>query len=161
MKGGETSKIFAREIMKKIEQIMSKNVITIDIDTNFNEIIKIMKDNNIGEIPVLENGNVVGVITRDDILIKEGNIKSPQIIAFWDMVIMLPSHKDYETNLKKMFAYKAKDIMNKKFYSIEISSCIKDVITNIVEYKHEFVIVMDNKKLVGIITKKDIINNYF
>lgn len=147
--------------MKKIEDVMSKDLITIKSDTSFDEIIKIMQGKNIGELPVLKNENLIGVITRDDILVKQEKIPMPHVIAFWDILITLPSNKFFEEKLKKISAYKAEDIMSKDVYTVNINDSLEDVITNIVEKKYEFAIVMENNKLKGIITKKDLINNCF
>lgn len=50
-----------------IKDIMAKNVITISEDTPLEEAARIMCDNKIGSLPIVENGNVVGIITETDL----------------------------------------------------------------------------------------------
>lgn len=50
-----------------VEDVMSHNVITIDPSTPIEQAAKIMVDNKIGGIPVVEAGKVVGIITETDL----------------------------------------------------------------------------------------------
>ena len=78
--------------MKTIYDLMSKNVVTVKTDTNLNEIIKIMKEKGVGKLPVLDDNNlVVGVITRDDLLIKNEKAPMPPVIALNDLFFVITS----------------------------------------------------------------------
>ena len=50
-----------------VKRVMSKKVITVDVDTPIEEAARIMADNKIGGMPVLNNGRVVGMITETDL----------------------------------------------------------------------------------------------
>jgi acetoin utilization protein AcuB len=50
-----------------VTEIMSKNVMTVTEDTPIESAARIMADNKIGGLPVLRNGNVVGIITETDL----------------------------------------------------------------------------------------------
>ena len=50
-----------------VKRVMSKKVITVDIDTPIEEAARIMADNKIGGLPVLNNGRVSGMITETDL----------------------------------------------------------------------------------------------
>ena len=43
-----------------VSEIMTKNPITVDVRDNLHEVEKLMKDNNIHHIPVMENEKIVG-----------------------------------------------------------------------------------------------------
>lgn len=51
-----------------VKAYMSKNVITIDKNMPVEEIQESFVENNIGRVPVIEDGNIVGVVTRTDLL---------------------------------------------------------------------------------------------
>lgn len=51
----------------KIEAIMTRNVITVTADTPIEEAARIMVDNEIGGIPVVEGESLVGIITETDL----------------------------------------------------------------------------------------------
>lgn len=50
-----------------VKRVMSKKVITVDVDTPIEEAARIMADNKIGGMPVLSNGRVAGMITETDL----------------------------------------------------------------------------------------------
>ncbi len=50
------------------EEIMIRKVITVESSTSIHEAIEIMKSNNIGCLPVLEEDHLVGIITVKDVL---------------------------------------------------------------------------------------------
>jgi len=51
-----------------VHNIMVRDVITIDPDTTIEETARVMADANIGCLPVLQDGNLVGIITERDLL---------------------------------------------------------------------------------------------
>ena len=50
-----------------VNEIMTRNVITVDTDTTIEEAAHIMVDRKIGGLPVLSEGRVVGIITETDL----------------------------------------------------------------------------------------------
>jgi acetoin utilization protein AcuB len=50
-----------------IDQIMTKEVISVSGDTPVEEAARIMADNKIGGLPVLQDGELVGIITETDL----------------------------------------------------------------------------------------------
>jgi len=53
---------------RPIKSIMTSKLVTVTPDTPVTKIRELMIEHNIGRIPVLENGILVGIITRSDIL---------------------------------------------------------------------------------------------
>ncbi len=118
-----------------LENIMTKNIIVGNINNNIFEISKLMQDYNIGFIPIVENNKIVGVITDRDIVI---NCLS-----------------NNETSSNSIKSYITKNIIN-----IDINKKIEDAIKLMGEKKIKRLIVTNNKKVKGIISLSDIINNY-
>jgi acetoin utilization protein AcuB len=52
----------------KVSEIMTRNVITIAPDISVEEATTLMHDNKIGCLPVVEDGNLVGMITENDVM---------------------------------------------------------------------------------------------
>lgn len=62
------------------EGIMSKNPICVSEDTPIEEVINLMTTHNIIRVPVVRNGNLVGVISRCDIL---NSIVEPEFVTIY------------------------------------------------------------------------------
>ncbi len=56
--------------MKNIQDIMSKDSITVNLQDNLYEIAVKMKENDIGFIPVLDDEKLIGVVTDRDLVIR-------------------------------------------------------------------------------------------
>ncbi|GGP50814.1 CBS domain-containing protein [Shewanella algicola] len=55
-------------LQKRVHQVMSHNPLTIAPHCDINLATQLILDNNIGCLPVLENNNIVGIITWKDLL---------------------------------------------------------------------------------------------
>lgn len=51
-----------------IEQVMEKDVITVPSDTSIKKVTKILAEREFHALPVVDNGNLVGIITTTDLL---------------------------------------------------------------------------------------------
>ena len=55
---------------KTIADLMTRNVLSIDLDNSMLDLHQMMKDHNIRHIPVLENGCFYGMVTQKSVLAK-------------------------------------------------------------------------------------------
>ena len=51
--------------------------------------------------------------------------------------------------------------MQKDFYGADLNDELEDVVTNMLNKGYNYVLVMENEKLVGIVTKSDLINKCY
>jgi CBS domain-containing protein len=58
-----------KELVKTTaEEIMTKDVVTVNPETPVVEIVQMMRDKNLLRVPVVEEGKLVGIVSRSDIL---------------------------------------------------------------------------------------------
>ncbi|WP_438446732.1 CBS domain-containing protein [Gorillibacterium sp. sgz5001074] len=55
----------------KVEKVMSNDVTTITSDTTIDEAAKLMAKNQIRRLPVVDNGNLVGVVAIGDLAVRD------------------------------------------------------------------------------------------
>ncbi|WP_028855777.1 CBS domain-containing protein [Psychrilyobacter atlanticus] len=147
--------------MKQVRDVMNTDLITIEANLTFDNILKIMTEKGAGKLPVIDNGQLIGVVTRDDILVRQETAPLPPVIAFWDLLITLPENKEFKKKLKKLSGYIAKDIMSTNYLVVKQSDDLANVITQIVEQKYNYALVVENDSIEGIITKTDLIKKCF
>ena len=51
-----------------VSEIMTHNVVTVDVSTSVEEIMEILDSERILRVPVLKNGAMVGIVSRPDLL---------------------------------------------------------------------------------------------
>ena len=147
--------------MKKVRDVINRDVQTITRETLVGEIVSIMKEKRLGKLPVLDGDKIVGVVTRDDILVKQGKSPVPPVIAFWEIMIALPNSKGFKEKMKKFISFKAEDIMEKDFYTADIDADLEGVVSEMLDKDYNYALVLENEKLVGIVTKSDLINKCY
>lgn len=147
--------------MKKVRDVINRDVQTITRETLVGEIVSIMKEKRLGKLPVLDGDQIVGVVTREDILVKQGKSPVPPVIAFWEIMIALPNSKGFKEKMKKFISFKAEDIMEKDFYTADIDADLEGVVSEMLDKGYNYALVLENEKLVGIVTKSDLINKCY
>ena len=65
----------------QIKNLMSEELITIDKDQSLSDALKLLRKNNISRLPVLNNKELVGIISERDIANKLGSSKYENIPA--------------------------------------------------------------------------------
>jgi len=117
----------------KIDDWMSKPVKSVTKNISMRKAIKIMDENNIGVLPVVENDKPIGVITERDIL--------RRVLA-----------KEIDIDKKTVG-----DIMTKDPITIEYNASILEATRLMSENNFRRLLVVKKGKLVGIVTAKDVI----
>lgn len=51
-----------------VKGFMTTNVITVDAESTWDEVQRVMVQHDIGRLPVVEDGNVIGIVSRSDVL---------------------------------------------------------------------------------------------
>lgn len=72
--------------MRKIEEIMSSNCITVSKDNNIYDAARLMNEHNIGFIPVVDQNKLIGVITDRDLVIRGYAAKKDGTILVTDVL---------------------------------------------------------------------------
>ena len=138
--------------MKTIAEVMNREFITVKEDTSLEEILVLMKEKGIGKLPVLKDEKVVGIIRRDDLLVKQGIAPEPPILAIWDLMLTLSNDKSFQEKYKKIVAIKASEIMDKEVFKISINDNLSEVITDMLENNKHCLLVIEKDNLVGRMT---------
>ena len=55
----------------KVEDIMSKEMVTVSPDTSSTEAAKLMAEHQVRRLPVVENGKLIGIVSLGDFAIRE------------------------------------------------------------------------------------------
>lgn len=119
----------------QVSEIMHQGVKTVQTTDSIQDVAKIMKDFDIGSVPVYEESNPVGFVTDRDIVVgcvAEGSASDAMI----------------------------SQAMTPEFICVEENSDINDAARLMKERQLSRVVVVDDKKqAVGIVTLQDISNN--
>jgi len=65
-----SEKNFSENARKKCREIMTRNVKTANRETSLREVAVLMREGDMGAVPVVENGKLVGIVTDRDIVVR-------------------------------------------------------------------------------------------
>ena len=114
----------------EVSQVMRKAII-IDDHVLLKEAAKIMANKNIGSLIIINNNKIKGILTEKDVIKNVANLNSP-----------------------------VKKIMSKKVVEIAPETSIEEAINQMIENKVKRLPVVQDKKLVGIVTTTDVLAHY-
>ena len=119
---------------KKAKDVMHSPVVTIDAMDTIKSAITLMKKYAISQLPVLRENKIIGSIQESTLLDK------------------LVDSKDSA----RFFSNSIYNIMEKAFPVVEPDADVNYVV-NVLSHENSAVLVIDNKKIAGIITKIDLL----
>jgi len=133
--------------MKKrtpVSAIMTKEVITLKSTDELTTAEKLFKMNRIRHIPVVNGGVVVGMLSYTDLL----------RISFADAV----DEEEHTVDAVVYNMFTIEQVMAKNLVSVSSSALIKEVAEILAAKEFHALPVVDDGKLVGIVTTTDLIN---
>ena len=143
----------------KAKEIMSKEVITVFPENSVEELAKILTDNNISGVPVVDKENkVVGIVTEKDLLYKGTEPRFPAVAEILGAHVFLGSVKKYNTQLKKVLATSVAELMTQDVITANEDDDIKIIVDLMIKNNINRLPVLDpENKLCGIISRTDIV----
>ena len=142
--------------------IMTKELITVNAESTVEDTIKLLLDNKISGVPVTNADNeLIGIVSESDLLFRDKDINTPAFISLLGGIIYLEDIDKFEDQIRKKIAYKIKDIMTKNVVSVTEDQSVEKIVNLMLDKKINRIPVTDKKgKLVGIVTRSDILKSF-
>ena len=124
---------------------MTSNVLTVNSSQPIAEVEQIMRENRIRRVPVVDDGHLVGIISREDIFRALPSIFDPSISP---------------ENLDQAGRIEAGSIMTRSPVTVEPSTPLEQAALLMRTHKFGALLVMQETELVGIITETNIFDAF-
>jgi len=127
-----------------VRECMKSPVFTVTPDTLIDNALDTMREKHVRRLPVVENGKLVGLVTRDTI--REAAPSPSTALTLWGLHYQLS-------------CMKVRDVMITDVIVVHPDDTIKEVVA--ISEKHRigtFPVVDDNGNLVGILTNTDLLH---
>lgn len=139
----------------KASDVMTKNVITAHPNMSVREAAMLMENRKISGLPVVsEHGEVLGILSEAD-LIHRMELDTDDQPARWSGYFAHP--EAMAEKFTKSHGTKAHDVMARPVVSVEAEADISDVANILDDRGLKRLPVMRDSKLVGIITRRDLV----
>lgn len=145
----------------KVRDIMTKKPITVRPTDTLGKVVRILADKKISGCPVVDRGKLVGIVTQTDVIrtmdVYEKINKGGDMFSLVVAVIRSSEYDNMKVQLKKMLNMKVKEFMKKKVIFIDEDDDIYKAAKLISSHGVDRLPVVEKGKLIGILTKADII----
>ncbi|MBE0522368.1 MAG: CBS domain-containing protein [Candidatus Methanoperedenaceae archaeon] len=148
----------------KIKDVMNKSVITCSPDDSLGEVARLLRENNISGMPVVEEENIVGMVSEGDLLKlfyspeSSGELWLPSPLEIIEIPIRsIMRLEETKKALADMTQKPVRDIMEKNVHTISPEDTLEEASGRITRYRVNRLPVVENGKLVGIVARSDII----
>lgn len=145
--------------MKTAQDIMTKNVVSVTTDTSVKDLARVLLNNNISGVPVLDKeGKVCGIATESDLIFQNKRVHVPPFITILDSFLFLDNPEKMEQELKKIAGATVLDIFTDEVVTIKPDTPLDEIATLMTEKKiHTLPVLSEEGEMVGVVGKKDII----
>ena len=139
-----------------VKEIMTKEVVTVDPGMDIRKFAELLIKKNISGAPVMEDGKLLGIVLEEGLILQDKKVHLPTLVNFLTGVFPI-GEKRFESEMKKIASLTVSGIMEDKMEILASETPVEDVATTIIEKGIHYFPVIDNGKLMGVVTKKDIV----
>jgi CBS domain-containing protein len=138
-----------------VSSLMTREVISADIESSFKELVRLLEDNKISALPVLDGGYPVGVVSEADLMPKEefcgGTGEAPGLFA----------GRAARHRWEQASGLTAKDVMTSPVRSVSPDTAAGAAAGELAEAGVRRLFVMDGDgALVGVLSRRDLLKIY-
>jgi CBS domain-containing protein len=143
---------------RRVGGIMTREVLTVQPNTPVSQVARLMSEHDISGLPVVdEAGQVLGVVTERDIIVRNTRFKMPTFFVILDSIIYLETPHHFQERLAHMLGATAEEVMSKPAVTISPDASIEALAELMVDQRMNPIPVVEAGKLVGIVSRSDII----
>ena len=142
----------------KVKDIMTREVVVAHPDTSVNLIAQLMSGRDISGVPVVDKqDHVGGIVTELDMILRNTRLEPPAFFQILDGRIPLETPGHYRKRVQHMLGALAKDVMTEEVVTIGPDEDVETLADLRVKRRVNPVPVVDAGRLIGIVSRADII----
>jgi CBS domain-containing protein len=144
--------------MLTASDIMRKDVTTVPPDMTVEEVGRLFIERNESGFPVVDGeGNLLGIVTENDLLNRNKKLHIPTVLRIFDAFIPLEGFDALDHEIRKMAAVVVSEICTPEPVTVAEDAPIEEIATVMAEQKLHHLPVLRDKKLVGMVDQHDVI----
>jgi CBS domain-containing protein len=143
-----------------VRDIMDPNPATVHPDTPVEEVVAALRQHELPGLPVVDGeGHVLGMVTEADLVLPDdqGDLHIPHYINLFGGTIFLEPLSRFEDRLRKAFASTAEDMMTLDPDTVSPDTSVQEAARLIHESGHNRLPVVEDGRLVGVVTRLDVL----
>ena len=141
-----------------VTEIMTAGVPSVDPDESVARVAKLMVEFDVAGLAVVENGEIIGIITESDIIARQADVEAPTMVPFLDAIFVADAGRLYEDEVRRALAINARMMMSAPVISIRHTATLNEVASVMLDRDvHPLPVVDEDGHYVGIVSRKDLV----
>jgi CBS domain-containing protein len=143
-----------------VADIMERDVVTASPDDDVETVVRLLREHEVPGVPVVNDaGRCVGIVTEADLVIseEEADLHLPHYIDLLGGVVFLEPLRRFEGRIRKAFASKVSDMMTPDPVTVSPDAAVEEAARLIAERRHNRLPVVEHGRLVGVVTRLDVL----
>ena len=141
-----------------VSDIMTREVVSVEPTTPVSEVARVLVQYSVSGVPVVENGQVIGVVTEEDLVMRDAIIDMPHFFGIFESVFYLTDKHPFDEEMHKVLATEARDLMTNKVVTISEDASVQQLATLMIKKEVNPVPVTNAAgALVGIVSRSDLV----
>lgn len=141
-----------------VRSIMRSEVPVVEPSTPLSTVARVMADNNLPGLPVVDHGQLVGIVTETDLISQEAAVDVPPVIPFLDAFLVADAGRDFDDEVRRVLATTAGELMTSPVFSIRDIATLTETATLMTDEGIGTVpVVGDDGRIVGLVTRADVV----
>ena len=148
--------------MLKVKDIMTREVITVSPDTEVIQAARLLLENRINGLPVVDDaGQLVGILCQSDLVAQQKKIPLPSLFTLLEGFVPLTSMKRIDREVEKIAAVKVSQAMTPQPVAVDPQTGIEEVAALMADKKYHTLPVVEQGRVVGVVGKEDVLRTLF
>ena len=140
----------------RARRIMSTTLFTVERTTPVREVIRLLIDQRISAVPVVDGGRVVGIISEGDLILRERAYRQRGGMAFLAQQLF-EDHEKQALEFRKAHGLVAEDVMTSPVITVLPGTPVEEIAHMMAERQIKRFPVVEDGRLVGIVSRGDVL----
>ncbi len=141
----------------KVREVMETDWPTLGPESTVEDAIKLFAEARVSGAPVVEDGQLVGIITEGDLIFQDAEVKAPGFLDILGGIVPLKDTEEYRREALKSAGVVVSDVMTTAPTTVSPEATLVEAATVMAERRRKILPVVDGDLLVGVITRMDIL----
>ena len=141
-----------------VKDVMRREVPVANPATPVAELARLMVDHRVPGVPVVDDGELVGIVTEADLIQREADVDVPSVGTLFDAVIFADAGTPFAEELRHVLATTAGELMTAPVISIRDYATLGELATLMMRRRINPVPVVDEeRRIVGLATRTGLV----
>lgn len=138
--------------------IMNGSVPPIAPDATIADVLRSMVEHDVAGVAVVENDEIIGIITESDIVARQADVDAPVSVPFFDAIFMVDAGRQYDHEIRRALATSARELMTAPVTSIRSRATLEEIATVMIDRDvHPLPVVGEDSRYMGIVSRRDLV----